>query len=32
MVFSTYCVIGDWVFSTYFGTTISAPISQGEFV
>jgi len=27
MVFSTYCVTGHWVFSTYFGTTISTPIS-----
>ena len=27
MVFSTLCLTGYWVFSTYFGTTISTPIS-----
>ena len=32
MVFSTYCVTRHWVFSTYFGTTISTPISKGEFL
>ena len=32
LVFSTYCVTRHWVFSTYFGTTISTPISKGEFL
>jgi len=31
MVFSTYCVTGHWVFSTYFGTTISTAIRENLF-